>query len=235
MSPAVRRALRCYRHCGPATRIHVRLRAATCPMTRLDELLPRSGTILDLGCGHGLVALMLALGSDQRRLLGVDTDPTKVAAASSAANASGLGDRIRFDTVDSGWLPEPGSVDAVVIADVVYLLHPEHRPALLRAAVAAAPGGTVVVKEMADRPIWKRRVTELQEQVSVRVARITEGATVQLATEDELRTPLLAAGAQVERHDLSTGRLHPHVAFVARPAGSPVTSADDTSGRRWGG
>lgn len=204
-------------------------------MARLDELLPGRGTILDLGCGHGLVALMLALSSDERRLLGVDTDPTKVAVASSAAAAAGLGDRVRFDTVEPGWRPDPGTVDAVLIADVVYLLRPEERAELLSAAVAAAPGGTVVVKEMADRPVWKRRLTALQEQVSVRVARITEGATVQLATEDELRAPLLAAGAQVERHDLSTGRLHPHVAFVARPAGSPVTSADESSGRRWGG
>jgi SAM-dependent methyltransferase len=204
-------------------------------MARLDELLPRCGTILDLGCGHGLVALMLALASDQRRLLGVDTDPTKVAAASSAASSAGLGDRLRFDTVGRGWHPQPGSVDAVVIADVVYLLPPEERAGLLCAAVAAAPGGVVVVKEMADRPVWKRRLTELQEQVSVRVTRITEGATVQLATEDELRAPLAAAGAQVERHDLSARRLHPHVAFVARPTGSPVTSVDETSGRRWGG
>jgi ubiquinone/menaquinone biosynthesis C-methylase UbiE len=203
-------------------------------MGALDDLVPSGGRVLDIGCGHGVLSLRLAISSPARTVVGVDVDGGRLRVAAIAAEAGEVSDRLSFEHVGPRWLPPADSFDAVVISDVLYLLGREHRAALLRAAAAAAPRGTVVVKEMADRPVWKRRLTEAQERLSVSVARITEGAAVDLATEDEILAPLLAAGSEVERHDLSAGRLHPHVAFVATGAALGVASADETSVLRWG-
>lgn len=199
------------------TRAHVRVRAATCPFPEIHRCLPPSGSVLDLGCGHGLGAIRMALAEPDRQVLGVDIDADKVAVARRAANAAGVTDRVEFRIVESSWRPAERSVDAVLVADVLYLLPPAEQTELIGACLrAVTAGGTVVVKEMASRPRWKRRFTILQEQLSVRVLGITAGSGVHLPDPDDLEDALRATGAAVRRLDLSHGRPHPHLVLVAR-------------------
>ncbi len=102
-------------------------------------------------------------------------------------------------------------------------------------ASAAAANGTVVVKEMADAPRWKRALLRRQEQLSVDVARITAGDTVRLHSEAELCAPLLASGARLRMVDLARHRPHPHMAIVADTSDRRVRCTDTASARRWGG
>jgi hypothetical protein len=123
---------------------------------------------------------------------------------------------VEFVQVAPRWIPPPGSQDAVVVVDVLYLLDRGPRGRLIRAALAAAPDGVVVIKEMADHPRWRRRLAGAQEFISVKVGRITAGDTVDLPSEDELLSQLMQPGVSVSAHDLSGGQLHPHLALVAR-------------------
>lgn len=224
-NPGRRSVLGAYHSAALLTRLHVRLRWATCPFDAIEALVPRSGRILDMGCGHGLLSIHLALSSEDRTIVGVDIDDGKLGAARSAAHAAGLAERVRSEQVDPDWLPQRGSFDAVVITDMLYLLGPTHVEAVLGASMAAVrPGGSVVVKEMADHPRWKRRFSQAQEFLSVRVAGITEGLVSDLPTERAIRAPLAQLGAVPTRHDLGAGYLHPHVAFVARRPDGPVGS-----------
>lgn len=216
-------ALDAFAGAGWRARAHTRIRWATAPLAELGALVPRQARVLDVGCGHGLLSIHLALESPDRRVLGVDVDPTKVAEADAAAGRTSLGDRIEFRTIDEHWLPPSASADCVLLVDVLYLLDPGYRERMLRAAAAALrPGGVLVVKEMADAPRWKRRVALAQELVSVRLARLTRGDVVALPTEAQVVEPLRATGFEVTRVDLSARSLHPHVAFVARRPPGPL-------------
>ena len=73
-----------------------------------------AGNALDLGCGTGILAAVLARSSGDRRVLAVDQSAAAVASATATAEANGVADRItvvRDDAADS--LPA-GSVDLVV-------------------------------------------------------------------------------------------------------------------------
>lgn len=143
----------------------------------VEAAVPRDGRILEVGCGHGLLSLYLALAGSARRVTGVDVDAAKVAEATAAAGRLEPGEttEVDFTTVPRGWLPEEPA-DSIVIADVLYLLTPDAQRRLLRACAACLPpGGALVVKETALEPTWKHRWNSLQETLATRVLRITAG------------------------------------------------------------
>ncbi len=193
---------------------HVLSRMVTCPVTPVVQRLPASGEILDVGSGHGLFSLVAALQAPGRTLLGVDIDEEKVALATIAAERLGLTDRVRF-RLDDGRFPQ-GPFDAVMCNDVLYLLGRERARALLGdMAACVAPGGELLVKDMADRPAWKVRWCTLQEVLATRVLRYTEGEHLELIPPATIEAPLREAGLEVVEIPLDRWYPHPHLLITA--------------------
>jgi 2-polyprenyl-3-methyl-5-hydroxy-6-metoxy-1,4-benzoquinol methylase len=210
---AARAALAAYRSAPPGDRVHVLIRWLTCPFPPVVDVLPRTGRILEVGCGHGLFSSYAAQRLPGVEVHGVDIDADKVAVAASAA---GSAPRLQFTVARSGVLPA-GPWDAVVLVDVLYLLGAADQRALLGScADALAPGGVLVVKDMATRPRWKASVNRWQETVSVRVLGITEGSPVfGFVDPDERARWLQAAGlVGVRSRRLDRRRAHPHHLLV---------------------
>lgn len=212
-----RRVLEGYGEEDAATRLHVRVRSLTAPFDAICALLPAEGHVLDVGCGHGVLSNRIALDHPGRTIRGVDIDDAKVAIARRAAGRLHVDDRTSFDVVDASWAPEPCSVDAVVCTDVLYLMGQRHGAAMVRAlAAAVAPGGTMVIKEMGERPRWKHALMVAQEHLSTKVLRITRGGTLEWVPITQIASAAAASGLDVETVDVGQGHLHPHVAVVAR-------------------
>lgn len=219
--------LSAYRGLGPRTRIHTRWRWWTCPFDQMESFVPEQGRILDLGCGHGLTSLHLALSSPDRTILGVDLDASKVALGIRAARAAGVEDRVELrvcdiveeplPTVDGGW-------DAVVCNDVLYLLGPAVTERLVASITTVlAPAGTVVLKEMAEQPRRKALVNHVQETAAVKVLRLTAGGGVDVVPPARLASMLRSRGFDAEVHPLDRGYPHPHVVVVATAERDPTT------------
>jgi 2-polyprenyl-3-methyl-5-hydroxy-6-metoxy-1,4-benzoquinol methylase len=209
---AARAALRAYRTAPLADRAHVLVRWLTCPFPPVVEALPTEGRVLEVGCGHGLFSGYLAQRSPGVRVHGVDIDAGKIAVAKRAERPG----RVDFAVGTSGSVPE-GPWDGVVLVDVLYLLDEGAQRALLEACAAVlAPGGVLVVKDMATRPRWKARWNAMQEALSVRVLKITAGSPeFAFVDADERARWLVAAGLRdVRARRLDRGRVHPHHLLV---------------------
>jgi 2-polyprenyl-3-methyl-5-hydroxy-6-metoxy-1,4-benzoquinol methylase len=217
--PAAREAIRAYRGAPTADLLHVVVRWFTCPFPPVVDVLPAAGRVLEVGCGHGLFSTYLALRSPGLHVHGVDIDADKIGVA--RASASRAGKRLDFAVGEPGSVPD-GPWDAVVLVDVLYLLDEGAQRELLESCAAAlAPGGVLVVKDMATRPHWKARWNALQEALSVRVLKITAGSPEFVFTDpDERARWLVAAGLlDVRARRLDRGRVHPHHLLVGRAAG----------------
>ncbi|MBK9701896.1 MAG: 1-acyl-sn-glycerol-3-phosphate acyltransferase [Flavobacteriales bacterium] len=112
--------IRNFTYKGPVLEWYIRIKSRI--DARLDErihaLLPRTGDIVDLGCGYGPLTFLLHWSAPERRLLGVDHDAEKVAVATQGLLR---GDNLRFQQVDLlTWRPPPA--DAYLLKDVLHYL-----------------------------------------------------------------------------------------------------------------
>lgn len=216
-SPAARRALALYDDAPLADRVHTRVRWWTVPFADLELEVPLAGPVLEVGCGHGLLSTYLALCSRARDVLGVDIDADKIEVARASASRVRPGEaNVRFEH-STGTLPtHRDGWRSIVIADVLYLLGDDRRRALLDECVdALAPGGLLVVKEIDVVPRWKARLATLQELLSTRVLRITEGDEVDFAAPRDLAAHLEQRGCTTMVKRLDRGYPHPHCAILA--------------------
>lgn len=51
------------------------------PYEVVEKMLPKSGIIIDLGCGEGLLSNYLAIASSERKITGIELDPERLARA----------------------------------------------------------------------------------------------------------------------------------------------------------
>jgi dolichyl-phosphate beta-glucosyltransferase len=127
------------------TRLFLRLRWAFTPYARMASKAAPEGKILDLGCGHGLLALTAALQSPRRQVLGVDHDEARIAMARAAAQGI---PNARFETALMLPFPE-GAFRGIFMIDVLHYFDPQAQEELLKGAwERLEPGGVVIVREV---------------------------------------------------------------------------------------
>jgi 2-polyprenyl-3-methyl-5-hydroxy-6-metoxy-1,4-benzoquinol methylase len=203
-----------YKDSPLVTRGHVRVRWATCPFRAVAAEVPTAGQILEVGCGHGLLSVHLALTSSARRVHGIDVDEHKLDAARAGAIRGDLD--ATFELATGAALPE-GPWDGIAIVDVLYLLDAGSQRALLAGCAGLlAPGGTLVVKEMAPVPRWKAAWNHAQEIAAVKLLGITEGSELTFLPPADLAAAMAGAGLSVRERPLHRHYPHPHHLLVGR-------------------
>ena len=108
--------------------------------------LPRAASVLDLGCGTGVVARALAAREEfTGTVTAVDQSPHFIAAAQRRAAEEGVGDRVEFVVGDAHELDLPtASFDAVVAHTLVSHVR-DPLAVLAQAARVTRSGGSVAV------------------------------------------------------------------------------------------
>jgi 2-polyprenyl-3-methyl-5-hydroxy-6-metoxy-1,4-benzoquinol methylase len=194
-------------------RLHLRARLRSCPVDAVLAELPESGTIADVGCGHGLFCA-LAAATPGRRLLGLDPDERKIALARECLSSL---PNVELHVGTASDLP--AALDAILICDVLYLLPPgDWKRLLATCREKLRPGGRLVLKEASVFPKWKYQKAMLQERIMVGLlgrTRASGGLHFQPPAQTEVL--LSSLGFQVDAiRDLGRGYTTAHVLIVAR-------------------
>jgi len=156
-----------------ATRCYLWLRSILTPYDYISSTLPMRGRILDLGSGHGLLAIALAVGSDQREIIGIDHDAERVRLAEAAALRLPASSRPRFEVGD---LKETlgsfasASLDGVAMIDILHYFDPRDQQLLIsEAARVLASGGVLAVREIDSDAGLKAAANRLYERLATGV------------------------------------------------------------------
>ncbi len=131
-----------------------------------DELLPKQGKIVDVGCGYGFLSNMLSYTGEEREIVGWDYDSEKIAVAKEVADYS---DRVSFaekDIVTENF----ESADVFVFNDVLHYFSEERQLIVLKKAYRNLnDGGSIVIRD-ADTELKERtKFTALTEFFSIKL------------------------------------------------------------------
>jgi ubiquinone/menaquinone biosynthesis C-methylase UbiE len=105
------------------------------------------GRVADVGCGHGVAAILLARAYPQASIHGYDFHDRSIQVARQRATEAGLGGRIQFETLDATSYPA-GDYNLICLLDTLHDLG-DPAAALAHARKALASDGTVLVVEPA--------------------------------------------------------------------------------------
>jgi len=132
-------------------RLYFALRFLICPFRRVEAAVPKSGVIVDIGCGFGLFANLLAIRSPARHVIGCDIDTGRIQIARSSVSSR---NNICFSV--SSEVLQLRSCDAVTLLDVLHHVAPDVRLRLLQEVFQKLrPGGDLVIKDIDKTPRFK--------------------------------------------------------------------------------
>lgn len=200
-------------------RLHQTVRALLAPFEKLVDYLPEAGTLVDVGCGHGLFLLLAKQAHPHLQLAGFDLSSSKVHAAHKLLSQQNLDVDLRVGDVAE--LPRE-SVEAISIIDVLYLVPTARWPEVIaRCYAKLRPGGTLLLKEMDPSARWKLSLLRCEEWLAVRVFGWTLGHEFSFPTSHEVERMLEEAGFAVESVPLHARSFAPHhLWFATKPKSS---------------
>jgi 2-polyprenyl-6-hydroxyphenyl methylase/3-demethylubiquinone-9 3-methyltransferase len=173
--------------------------------------------ILDVGCGHGVLAALLLHGRPERRVVGIDPDVRKIEWANKSIGKSPNAE-FHAVTIEALAAQRPASFDCVIIADVLCLIARDTWPPFLDAARRLLrPGGQLLLKDAENDGSWRAVKALWQERLMVHVLRRTVSTGgIGFATREELARYVERAGFVVD--DITSyarGYTAPHVLLTA--------------------
>ena len=112
--------------------------------------------IVDVGCGIGLLPMLLREAGFEKEIVGIDFDARKIGVARKVES------RVDFRVGDARDPLPPGHT--VVMLDLLhYFTDDEQSRILENAARALPPGGMIIVRDAIDDASWRYRATWLAE------------------------------------------------------------------------
>lgn len=150
-----------YIYKGPILEWYMRVKVALEGNYKLFEsLLPKKGTITDVGCGYGFLPYMLSFMSEDRIIIGTDYDEEKIAVANNCFSKT---DKISFFAADATECELPKS-DAFVLSDILHYLPAAQQEKLIKKCAASLNENGMILLRDADASLEKRhtgtRITE---------------------------------------------------------------------------
>ena len=202
--------LQAYKKANLGTRLHVFLRYRTCPFLEIEAHVPKSGLIVDFGCGHGIFSHILVKKSSLRQVIAYDISSLKIREAKKSLMPQ---ERIAFTQVF-----EESTVrqaDSIVMLDVACYFSDSERGKLLQNIYADLKKGAVlIIKDVCREFSWKYAWVYLQEMIAVKLLKLTEASQLNFYKEETFSSLLRKIGFSVQVLDLDKGYGYPHKAFI---------------------
>ncbi len=145
------------------TKLFLHLRWVLTPYGMIASYVPKEAKVLDVGCGHGLLAMALALGAPGREVLATDHDLQRIALARQAG--AGIAN-LQFE-VSAGSPVTAGHFDAIMMIDFLHYFSPEEQDNMISQAFAnLLPGGWLLAREVNQQAGLISKLNQWYEKIA---------------------------------------------------------------------
>jgi ubiquinone/menaquinone biosynthesis C-methylase UbiE len=115
-------------------------------MPEVVQRLQDGGRSIDIGCGTGVVPVLIAKAFPRAKVEGLDFDALSIELARAKAHDAGVGERVRFHARSATEWNADGAFDFISTFDCIHDM-PDPAGVLVRIRRALAPGGTYLMVE----------------------------------------------------------------------------------------
>lgn len=186
------------------SKYYAMLRLRLSPIMQIEKYIPKSGNILDLGCGSGIFAYILYLGSSNRKVLGIDISTKRIEIAQYYLNKY---PQLKFISGDVNSI----SFDDFGVITLIDLLHhmpfSEQHNLLQKVYDKLHYNGLLFIKDLEKAPYWKYIFHYIQDSISYK------GERLYFRSSKEMVNLLEGIGFQTETISMASGYPHPHVLY----------------------
>jgi len=210
-----------YIYKGPVLEWYMRIKVRMEKNYQLfHELLPSSGSILDIGCGYGFMPYMLHFASPQRSITGIDYDEQKIATANHNFSKT---DAVHFVHANVMEFPFE-NYDAIVMMDILHYLQPEQQKIVIEKCIRhIKPGGLIIIRD-GNKDLAKRhRGTALTEVFSTEIVGFNKTSGKGLFFLSGSLIKEMAAAHQLECREIDETTYTSNIIFVLKRAGNNGT------------
>lgn len=143
-----------------------------------NDLLPKKGKILDIGCGYGFMSFMLNFVHPGREITGIDYDDEKILTAQHCFNKKDNLNFVHSDALHFSF----EKYDAIILADMLHYLGQDAQKAIIQKCIDQLnDGGMIIIRDGNKDIAQKHQVTKLTEFFSTRLLKFnkvnTDGLT----------------------------------------------------------
>jgi len=191
------------------------IRKLTCNFEEIEKYIPKKGTVIDVGCGHGIFSKMLSEKSSRRKVFGIDPSPEKIGhAKKNSVDIKNLQFKNTYlDKINIKF-------NTAVVIDIIYLLPMKEKGVFLKnIASILTKNGLLILVINGTEPNWVHKLLVLQEGIMHRVLKITFSDYDYTYFENKRETILLLrnSGFRVLKiRNIKSILPYPHILFVAK-------------------
>ncbi|MDD5130590.1 MAG: class I SAM-dependent methyltransferase [Candidatus Omnitrophica bacterium] len=197
-----------YQNARGFKKLHIIVRHWLCPFNEVERHIPLTGKILDLGCGDGIFANLLAIKSPGRHVVGVDKDAKRIALANSTLSGK---KNIEFRVSDIRDYLLDSDLKCAVLIDLPL---ETDRELLTRIYAALPPAGVLIIKSMSQHTGWKHYFNLLHMATVDRILRRSFKQNIYFLKESDFMRLLKETGFRVRFLNIDKGYPCPHCLYV---------------------
>jgi len=152
---------------GPVLEWYMRVKVRLENDYRLfNELIPKSGKIIDIGCGHGFLSYMLGYTSKNRIITGVDYDEEKIEIAQNGYLKSDQVNFVHANVIEHDF----DQTDVFIMNDVLHYLREDDQKILLNKCILQLSANGMIIIRDGISELKKRHLgTRLTELFSTKI------------------------------------------------------------------
>jgi uncharacterized protein len=161
-----RKVIRNYIYKGPVLEWYTRIKLSLEENYELiNSMIPRTASIVDIGCGYGYMTYILSFVSPERKILGIDYDEDKIELAKNCLSRTSA---IDFAAADAVEYPL-GRADIFILSDVLHYLPDEKQDTLIEKCMTLLnENGKIIIRDADSDLVKKHRGTRYTEFFSTR-------------------------------------------------------------------
>ncbi|MBV4358007.1 trifunctional MMPL family transporter/lysophospholipid acyltransferase/class I SAM-dependent methyltransferase [Pinibacter aurantiacus] len=178
-----------------------------------NNLVPKSGKVLDAGCGYGFMSYMLHFASRDRVITGIDYDEEKIETANHCFSKN---ENINFVYTDVLKF-EFENYDAIILSDMLHYLQPDEQKTIIERCIHHLNENGIIIIRDGNKDLEERhKGTKLTELFSTKLIGFnkTSGNGLSFLSGKTIHTIAEANGMSCE--ELDNTKLTSNVVFVMK-------------------